>query len=72
MPAGPTPLPFDRARALTRVAAIKVKPQSSIWPDIWRFEGAGITGPLSREEAHFWFAAMTRIEIRDAAATTAW
>lgn len=46
--------PFDKDEALARLAKV---PGKSYWSPHW--DKARIAADLSREEAHFWFAAMT-------------
>jgi predicted DNA-binding WGR domain protein len=49
----PAPEPFDRERALARLAKVKAR----YWWS-WTWEQAKIAPSLTHEEAHFWFAAM--------------
>ena len=51
----PEPAPFDRKDCLARVA--KINRSGALTG--WNWEKAALPDVLSREEAHFWLAAMT-------------
>src|SRR5262245_19742990 len=60
----PEPVPFDREACLARLAGVS-KASTEGWrlfvSHAWDWSSAAIQPSLSREEAHFWFAAMARL-----------